>query len=1789
MVSTRPWIRRFSNCLRILTALTLLLAVLPTVWGDEALASGVENPVPAATAAAAGRLVLPNWFLSGRAMGVARASLPAAAHPRPLFDGELVDGIVVRDAPGGGGTQVLTYTLTADQSLVLWAAGYFSGTYVADQTVNWSVTGGIGSVMPASGISTTFYANTVGTGTIVATHPVTGTLTDATGTVTVTAGVLHHFAVNAPASGTAGVGFATSITAQDADNNAVTSFASDVTLSTNGSDIQPTTALGSAFSNGVWNGSVTLTVAGSRTVTATFGSITGADSLTLNPNTATQLIYTSAPASTVAGVESSVFTVQRRDAYNNPVTAGAATVNLSTSSSGANAQFRATSGGGGVSSVPINNGSSSANFYYYDELAGSYTLTASVSGLPAAPTPFTVDPGSATTFAFSTVPNQTAGTTGQIASLTAQDDYGNTDPDYDGNHTLNWSGLGSIGAFQPIYPANPVNFSDGVATYLNFTPYRAETGVSLTASETAGPSGTSNTFNVSHAPATYFSFSSIPDQTAGAAGNIASLTARDQYGNVATSYAGNRNLNWSGLSLSPNNDPPQYPTNPTNFASGVAQNLSFTPFAAEQNVRLSVNQSGGPSGNSNYFDVDPADATTFDFSTIAQQTAGLQSPDFSLTAFDAYGNLDTGYTGYHFLDWGGLDASPDGTPPGYPDNWVAFIGGQATHLRFTPYDAASSVTLTTTASDGPSGASNTFAVVHALPSTFVFSAISDQEAGSPGVIDTLRAEDDYGNLATSYNGNRTLNWGGLSNSPNGDPPQYPTNPVSFASGVASALAFTPYRVQSDVQLTAVQGGVSGASNTFDVHVGATVGEMVIESAAGGAGSEVTTHDMVVYEGFTVYAAGYDAWGNYIADQVVSWSGTGVALGRLSPTNGSSTTLTPITSGTGTIRAQYSAAITDVTGLITVRTPVLEVTLSDSVASVEAGETLTYTIFYRNTGNASATSASLTLNLDNNLSYVSASPLPTSGSGRVRTWNLGTIGAGYSSQIIVTARVISPLNNGTVLESVASLDSYQTDVVTDSETTPVTSRPVLHIAKSDQPDPVQAGGTIVYTIEFSNTGNMIATGVVITDYIPANTVFDSASGNYDLEGNVITWTVGSLSPGIEPYRTLAVRVNSPLPSGTVITNTDYQIDSLQTTPITGPDVTTAVLSPTLVVTQTGDPDPVEVGSVVTFTVVYSNTGGGVATQVVITNTVPEHAVFAWASGSYAFANDQVVWNVGTLPGHHGGVRTVAFTVTSPLTDSTAIVNQVSIGSAEAEPADYVDLVYVHSSPQLHLTKMAQPDPVEAGSQLIYTLFYTNTGNANATGVVITDVLSLETIFLDASDGGIHHNGVVTWQLGLLPGEGGAGSVILTVTVDSPLTSGTTLKNTAAITCSEGCNVQASEETFVTSSPELHIEVADNPDPVGGEATLVYTVLYSNTGNANATGVLLTASYDSRLTFASARPAPSSGNNTWNLPLLPGEGGAGTVVVTLTTGTLAPEAVLNSTFTLDSTQTDPVNQVESTEAAAIDLRLSASYDDNIPYPNKQIAYTLQYTNAGDIRAEGVALTATLPAGTTYVGYGWTAVGGGVYRRAVGNLSAGANGSVQFVVQVNSTTDGRLPPGVASINPSFIIADNGGNGPEYYTANNETNGLVGIPDLVVSEIQVTPTMPEPNEPITFTVVIRNRGTGWAWNPTNKTGFYVDLFIDPSPVPASYPWNGYAAIFEQTTGLAPGATRQIVFVLSNGLAGPQHDVYAKVDNWRDPDLPLWQQNSLVPESNEYNNVTHIEVRIGGTYVYLPIVLRNH
>jgi serine protease AprX len=80
-------------------------------------------------------------------------------------------------------------------------------------------------------------------------------------------------------------------------------------------------------------------------------------------------------------------------------------------------------------------------------------------------------------------------------------------------------------------------------------------------------------------------------------------------------------------------------------------------------------------------------------------------------------------------------------------------------------------------------------------------------------------------------------------------------------------------------------------------------------------------------------------------------------------------------------------------------------------------------------------------------------------------------------------------------------------------------------------------TLIYTFTFVNAYSFSLTQVVLTDAIPAGTIFAWASGDYVYADDVVTWTVGSLASGEMLTSTLIVAVGH-LPRGTSVVNESY---------------------------------------------------------------------------------------------------------------------------------------------------------------------------------------------------------------------------------------------------------------------------------------------------------------------------------------------------------------------------------------------------------------------------------------------------------------------------------------------------------------------------------------------------------------------------------------------------------------------------------------------------------------------------
>lgn len=311
-------------------------------------------------------------------------------------------------------------------------------------------------------------------------------------------------------------------------------------------------------------------------------------------------------------------------------------------------------------------------------------------------------------------------------------------------------------------------------------------------------------------------------------------------------------------------------------------------------------------------------------------------------------------------------------------------------------------------------------------------------------------------------------------------------------------------------------------------------------------------------------------------------------------------------------------------------PDLSLTVDDGWQSVEPGSMLTYTIHYENTGNQGTTGAMLTANLPVNATFDPANSsegwqqIGTGDQYRLLIGNLNASSVGDATIAVTVA--------GTVpdeLEELSSTFSIADDALNGVDTTPannettistiVIAAPDLSLLKSDGGlTSILPGAVINYTLTYANNGNQDAAGVEIIETLPANTTYDTsnnASGWQQVgSSNQFSHSIGNLLAGESGNIKFAVLVTNVPPQGmTSVSNTAEISDdgANGADPVTTNNSVTEETSlsplPDLVLIKTGNV-LVHSGTVIRYTLSYSNLGNANASGVVINETVPTNTTF-----------------------------------------------------------------------------------------------------------------------------------------------------------------------------------------------------------------------------------------------------------------------------------------------------------------------------------------------------------------------------------------------------------------------------------------------------------------------------------------------------------------------------------------------------------------------------------------------------
>ena len=353
-----------------------------------------------------------------------------------------------------------------------------------------------------------------------------------------------------------------------------------------------------------------------------------------------------------------------------------------------------------------------------------------------------------------------------------------------------------------------------------------------------------------------------------------------------------------------------------------------------------------------------------------------------------------------------------------------------------------------------------------------------------------------------------------------------------------------------------------------------------------------------------------------------------------------------------------------------------------------------------------------------------------------------------------------------------------------------------------------GEQVTYTIELVNNQGIASTGR-ITDGLPLYTTYNGptvcnvGTCGYDGIGKVITWT-GSLAPGGKLILNYRVRLDTPLADGTVITNTAVISMAGQITSTNL--VTTTLYNPVFAVSKAPVGTPIRGAPFDYQITVRNNSASGGATNVVVTDTLPVGANYV-SGGTLVGGNTVSLIIPSIAPG--GASAQVTFRIS---TCQTSVVNQYyrvatstqKAASAFGSPAttNLAQPTFVTDFKRTPFVLESTPTEINVGQ----TVYFTDTSTTN--GSPISSRL---------------------WNFG-------DGSTASGVNVNHPYT--TPGVYTATLTVTDGCGLTSTKSVMVqVYTPVLAVTKTAAPEPVQPGQTLNYTIVVANTGQGDATSLIL----------------------------------------------------------------------------------------------------------------------------------------------------------------------------------------------------------------------------------------------------------------------------------------------------------------------------------------------------------------
>ncbi|UMB53397.1 Ig-like domain-containing protein [Lutibacter sp. A64] len=698
------------------------------------------------------------------------------------------------------------------------------------------------------------------------------------------------------------------------------------------------------------------------------------------------------------------------------------------------------------------------------------------------------------------------------------------------------------------------------------------------------------------------------------------------------------------------------------------------------------------------------------------------------------------------------------------------------------------------------------------------------------------------------------------------------------------------------------------------------------------------------------------------------------------------------------------------------------------ATPNVGDTVTYTVTVTNNGPAKVTGLVVTDALPTGLTYGIVSP--SDGTWTAPNWSIDLLESGEEETIVIEA-VVGMDQGGMTLTNVVSntQDQVDSDLTEDDdrETIVVTSSDLVTVKTVSDPTPNE-GDTITYSIAVTNNGPSDATGVSLTDLLPAGVTYvsDDQSGAYNSGSGI--WTVGAIANGATATLNITATVNVDT-TGETITNITTAATGDQSDPTTEGDDLEAIIKvenySDIVLTKVVDNETPNAGDIVTYTVTVRNNGPAKVTNLVVTDVLPAGLTYT----ANVMPSDGVwtapTWNIDLL--ESGEEESIVLEVLVGMDQGGVTLTNVVSNTQDQVDANLTEdddnaTIVVTSSDLATVKTVSNATPNE-GDIITYTITVTNNGPSAATGVSLVDKLPVGVTFVSSSTEAYNY-GSGLWNIGTIA-NGATVTLNITATVNDG-TLGQTITNTtseliADQTDSDTTNNVGSASIVPTAYIDLSLTkwvVNDVVNPEVGDM-ITFEIRVENDGPTMATGVQVTDLIPSGYDFVNYSPSIGTYDDEsgiWDIGFIEVGNTAVLLIdvivndsgdyINIAEITAANEIDIDSTPNNGDVNEDDYDSASAPPYQELDLRVEKTVMANNlePLVGDEVSFEIRLINDGNIDGTEVVVADLLPTGYTYVTHGLSK---GVYDYETGNWIVGTilNGETETLfidAIVNATGD-------------------------------------------------------------------------------------------------------------------------------------------------------------------------------------------